>query len=313
MARNTTISCLTATPLDLDESVALEEVVERTIDFWRDRLEDVLPDQPDIVVLPEAADRPSTRDFGPERQIEYYQYRGTRIRDFFAQVAEERKCYIAYSSVLFTDGVGENCTQIIGRDGSIVGSYAKNFLVIDENEKLGLRYGQEAQCLDLDFGRVGSAICFDLNFDEVRSAYAAAKPDLMLFSSEYHGGLMQNYWAYSLRSYLAACIRPPAPSAVLSPLGEVMSSSTNYFEHVTQTVNLDYAIMHLDGHWKKLAAIKQKYGPEVGIRDPGRLGSVLLTSESPDFTAQDIVDEFELELLDDYLKRCRRHRAEHSR
>jgi predicted amidohydrolase len=310
VSRNTTVSCLTAAPLLFDDAVGLDEIVERTIEFWGRRLEDVLPDNPDIVVLPETVDRPD--NFGPERQLEYYHHRGTRIRDYFADVARQNNTYIAYSSAMFVDGVGQNCTQIIDRSGEIVGDYAKNFLVMDENEDLGLRYGQEAACFDLDFGRVGSAICFDLNFDEIRTAYVKAKPELLLFSSEYHGGLMQNYWAYSLRSYMAACVRPPAPSAVLSPLGEVLATSTNYFEHVTQTVNLDYAIMHLDGHWKKLADIKHKYGPDVSIHDPGRLGSVLLTSQSNDFTAKDIVAEYDLELLDDYLARSRRHRAEHS-
>jgi len=312
MSRNTTVNCLTAAPLEFGDAVGLEEIVERTIEFWGRRLEDVLPDRPDIIVLPETVDRPSTGSLGPERLLEYYHHRGTRIRDYFADVARQNSCYIAYSSVMFADGNGQNCTQIIDRSGEIVGDYAKNFLVIDENESLGLRYGQEAACFDLDFGRVGAAICFDLNFDEVRTAYVKAKPELLLFSSEYHGGLMQNYWAYSLRSYLAASVRPPAPSAVLSPLGEVLATSTNYFEHVTQTVNLDYAIMHLDGHWTKLADIKHKYGPDVSIHDPGRLGSVLLTSESDDFTAKDIVAEYDLELLDDYLSRARRHRAEHS-
>jgi predicted amidohydrolase len=312
VSRNTTVSCLTAAPLEFGDAVGLEEIVERTVEFWARRLEDVLPDRPDIVVLPETVDRPSPGSLGPERLLEYYHHRGSRIRDYFADVARQNNCYIAYSSAMFVDGVGQNCTQIIDRSGGIVGDYAKNFLVIDENETLGLRYGQEAACFDLDFGRVGSAICFDLNFDEIRTAYVEAKPELLLFSSEYHGGLMQNYWAYSLRSYMAACVRPPAPSAVLSPLGEVIATSTNYFEHVTQTVNLDYAIMHLDGHWEKLADIKHKYGPDVSIHDPGRLGSVLLASESDDFSAKDIVAEYNLELLDDYLARARRHRAEHS-
>ncbi|WP_195908134.1 carbon-nitrogen hydrolase family protein [Nostocoides sp. HKS02] len=311
MSRNTTVSCLTAAPLPFDAATDLEEIVERTVDFWGRRLEDVLPDQPDIIVLPETVDRPSASTFGPERLLEYYHHRGTRVRDYFAEVARQNGCHIAYSAVMFVDGIGQNCTQILDRSGAVVGDYAKNFLVIDENETLGLSYGQRAQCFDLDFGRVGSAICFDLNFDEVRTAYVQAKPELLLFSSEYHGGLMQNYWAYSLRAYLAACVRPPAPSAILSPLGEVVATSTNYFEHVTQTVNLDYAILHLDGHWTKLADIKRKYGPGVGIHDPGRLGPVLLTSESNDFSVTDIVAEFDLELLDDYLARARRHRAEH--
>jgi predicted amidohydrolase len=311
MSRPVTVSCLSAVPLALGESVPLDEVVEREIAHWAERLEAVLPDEPDIIVLPEAADRPDSALFGPDRQAEYYRERGMRIREYFSARAAENHCYIAYSSVL-SDGDGtRNATQIIDRTGGIVGEYDKTYVTMPENEEVGIAYGDGAVVLDLDFGRVGSAICFDLNFEDLRAQYMPLRPELILFSSEYHGSIMQNYWAYSLRAYFAACIRPPAPSAIISPLGEVLQESTNYFPHVTQRINLDYAVAHLDGNWEKFAAARKKYGTLVGVHDPGRLGSVLLTSESPDFSAADIVAEFEIELLDDFLARCRRHRSDH--
>src|SRR5690606_27636859 len=121
-------------------------------------------------------------------------------------------------------------------------------------------------------------ICFDLNFEELRLKYQAAKPDLIVFPSMYHGGLMQEYWAYSCRAHFVSSVAPAnLPSEIISPVGHTLAASTNYFDFTTATVNLDCRVVHLDGNWGKLRALKEKYGSQVTIFDPGRLGAVLLT------------------------------------
>ena len=54
--------------------------------------------------------------------------------------------------------------------------------------------------------------------------------------------------------------------------------------------------------------MKKKYGPDVQISDPGCLGSVLITSKHPRKTIEDMVEEFEIELLDDYFQRALAYR-----
>ncbi len=311
MARHVTVSCVTAAPLWLGPETALEAAVEAEIIHWTNRIDAVLAEDPDLIVLPEAADRPSTEVFGGiDRQIEFYRYRGTRVREHLARIARENNCVIAYSTQRRDEESSQNLTEYLGRDGQVVGSYAKNHLTIGEHDQTGLVYSDSVEVIDLDFGRVGTAICFDLNFDELRNQYRGRGVELVVFSSEYHGGLMQNYWAYSLRSYFAAAIRPPAPSAIISPLGETIAESTNYFPQVTSRINLDYALVHLDGHWDKLSAMKSKYRDGVRVHDPGRLGSVLVTAEAPELSVDELIAEYELEPLDDYLDRTRRHRQQ---
>jgi hypothetical protein len=149
---------------------------------------------------------------------------------------------------------------------------------------------------------VGCAICFDLNFDPLRQQYVRARPDLILFASMYHGGLMQSYWAYSCRAHLATAICG-MPSGVVSPVGEPLAMSTNYFDYVTVEVNQDCAVAHLDFNWDRFAALRAKYGPQVTVHDPGFLGSVLLASESPERRIGELVAEFGIELLSDYMAR----------
>lgn len=309
MANYVKISCLTAPLCPVDPKVDLQVAVDKVISYWREKLKQVLPDNPDLIVLPECCDRPDVTLYPAERRQEYYRHRKDQVRDFFAGVAKEHRCYIAYAAVReMEDGTFRNCIQLIDRAGMVVGVYNKNHLVMAEHDKYGVLYGKEVPIIETDFGRVACAICFDLNFEELRLQYAQAKPDLILFSSAYHGGLMQNYWAYSCRAHFAASVYPKSPSSILSPVGSVIGSSTNYFQFVTSTVNLDCQVIHLDLNRTKFNAIKEKYGAKVKIYDPGQLGAVMISSESEDFTIKDIVNEFELELLDDYMSRSLAHR-----
>ena len=306
MANYITISTIGARPYELDPALPLEDAVEKMIQHWQEELAHVLPEKPDLIVLPEACDRPP--NFSLDRRHEYYQVRGERILDFFAQQAKAHNCYLAYSAARdLPDGTRRNSTTILDRKGQIAGRYNKNHLVITETTKADILCGKEAPIIQCDFGTVACAICFDLNFHELRLKYVEAKPDLIVFSSMYHGGLMQNYWAYSCRAHFVSAVAG-LPSGIISPVGESIASSTNYFHYVTGRVNLDCAVVHLDYNWPKLDAMKAKYGPGVKIADPGYLGSVLISSEMEELTISDLIAEFEIERLDDYFSRSLDHR-----
>lgn len=282
-----------------------EEAVERMIDFWEGQFKQVLPDRPDLILVPECCDQ--FAGHSPEQCRAWYSFRGRRIADYFARVAAANRCYVAYPAYReLPDGTWRNSLELFDRDGQSLGWYNKNYPVITENTESGVLSGREASLFRCDFGTVGAAICFDLNFAGIRLKYVESKPDLILFASMYHGGLMQAYWAYSCRTHLVTAIRN-APSGIVSPVGTPVATTTNYFHYVTAVVNLDCVLTHLDFNWPKLTAMKKKYGPNVRVFDPGFLGSVLISSESDEFTCDDLVTEFGLERLDDYLQRSRTH------
>ena len=305
MARYLTISTIAPKNMSFTK-LHPEEAVNKMMDFWEKQLDQVLPDMPDLIVLPEACDR--YNDIEDEDRKKYYAARGDKMLKFFSKKAKENNCYIAYSAAFqVSDGTFRNSTQLIDRDGEVAGIYSKNHVVIEETTKYGILCGKNADLIETDFGTVACAICFDLNFDELRLKYAAQKPDLILFSSMYHGGLMQSYWAYSCQAHFIGAIHG-LPSAIISPNGETLAETTNYFNHVTHTVNLDCKLVHLDYNWEKITAAKEKYGRGFIMKDPGYLGSVLLTSELEDITIDEIIEEFEIEILDDYMERALEHR-----
>jgi hypothetical protein len=301
------IATLGPRPLSIDASTEPQKVVDKMISHWRNRFAQVLPDRPDLIVVPEACDRPA--GFGLDKRLKYYRVRKRQIQDFFAKVAQENNCYIVYSAAReMKDGTWRNSSTLIDRKGNVAGIYNKNHPTIGEIEE-GILCGKDASIIECDFGWVAFAICFDLNFDELRLKYVKAKPDLLIFTSMYHGGLMQAYWAYSCRCHFVGAIAGRAtPSEIRNPLGQVVASNTNYFDFAVATVNLDCALVHLDYNWERLRKLKAKYGPKVKITDPGCLGSVLVSSEDEKISVEEMVKEFEIELLDDYMARALAHR-----
>lgn len=309
MARHLTVSSVSAYPFVADPSISHQGLLDALIAFWRDRLAVALPDRPDLIVLPEHSDRPLAhwyplKHFPIEQIAEFTAYKGDQLRDALSEIAIAQHTRIAYSGYRIDEaGRLRNSTQLIGTDGAVVGSYDKNYLTIPEHHDRGVAYGERMQVIETDIGRIAPVICYDLNFEQGLAELAPQRPEMILFSSAYHGGFMQQYWAYTCRSYFIGSVHPPNPSAVITPVGEVVASSTNYYPDVTTQINLDYAVVHIDENGKRFADVKRKYGPKVGIHDPGQVGFVLLTAESEDLSVGEVMAEFGLVDIDDYFGR----------
>jgi hypothetical protein len=294
----------------INKNQAPEALVKQMIDFWRGQLKQVLNSKIDLIVLPEVCDAP--RGLNTIEKTEYIKVRQNQILDYFSSVAKENNCYIAFGSIHDTNEGRRNSLILLDRKGKVAGIYNKNFPTIYEMDA-GVKPGSEVSVIQCDFGKVALIICFDLNFDELRQRYAKLKPDIVLFSSAYHGGLMQSTWAYSCRSYFVGAIGGlKTPSEILNPLGETVATSTNYFNYTTTTINLDYKLVHLDYNRNKLVKLKEKYGSAVTIYDPGEVGAVMVTSEDKNISAAQMIKEFDIELLDDYFSRSRIARSKNN-
>ena len=298
--RHVTVATIGNAPSSVKSSNK-QDLVNNVIAFWEKELKQVLPDKPDLIVLPEKCD---LSDEGED----YLIVRKNQVLDYFSSVAKKNHCYIAFGMKREEGkGLWRNSCVVIDRNGGIAGIYDKNFPTIEEMEG-GIKASDEAQIINCDFGRVAVAICFDLNFDELRMRYAMEKPDLIIFSSMYHGGIVQPMWAYTCRAYFIGAVYRQTPSEIRNPMGEVVASSTNYFDFAVARINLDCELVHLDYNWEKLTALKAKYGTSVTISDPGELASVLITSEDSKIPVDQMIKEFGIERLDDYLNRARNFR-----
>ena len=282
--------------------------VEEMIGFWEKQFSQVLYDNPDLIVVPEVCDIPV--DIPGSMAAEYCSIRGNKVFDYFCYIAKENRCNIVYASNVYDKhDVLRNTAVMIGRNGEEIGRYNKNHLVPEENDIEGIAYGTAAPLVECDFGRVAFTICFDLNFDELRLKYANAHPDLIVFPSLYHGGLMQAYWAYSCRCHFVGAVAGLA-CEIRNPYGGVIASSTNYRNFTTAVVNLDCGLVKRDLDEKRYAEIKKKYGSEITIDIPPELGIALISSETDKITTREIMQEFKISSLDEFFKRALIHRQQ---
>ena len=310
MSKLTRISVMSSKGPDSKGYNDIKALNQINSDYWSEKIENVLDSAPDIIILPENCDR--FTDFSYKQQLAYITNGGS-IENLIVKMAKKYKTNITYPGIRIDDKDNKypyrNCIRMYGKDGSLVNIYDKNHVMIDENE-IGIGYGQDPKVYQLDKIRIASGICFDLNFDTLIEAYKPQNPELIIFSSNYHGGLKQDQWAYSLRSYMASAITNNT-SRIINPFGDVIACTTNYYDHVTAEVNLDFEIVHLDYNIHKIKQAKRKFKQSLTVYDPGNVATVLLTYEDNDRCIKDVLNEYEIETYDEYLKRTIEHRKNH--
>lgn len=220
----------------------------------------------------------------------------------YMDFASSAQCHVAGSIKLREGDTVHNSVVFVGPDGNVLGAYHKANLTFGEMEG-GLTSGKAAVVVDTAIGRLGGAICFDLNFEWIRKQYSTLQPDIMVFASVYHGGFMQKLWAYECGAFFISAL-PFHGGGILDPLGEPLALTDCYAPVARARINLDRAVVHLDYNREKFADMKKQYGDEIEISIPKNLGPALIYSLSQNRTAADIVREFELELRTDYMQRA---------
>jgi len=221
----------------------------------------------------------------------------------YADFAAREKCCVAGSAKVREGGHVHNSIVFIGPDGGVLGVYHKTFLTMGEIES-GLHSGPGAVVVDSPIGRLGGIICFDLNFAELRREYIAKKPEILTFSSMYHGGLVQATWAYECRAYFVSALQIEG-SGILDPYGWPVKLTDCYSDVARATINLDYAMAHLDYNREQLDKLAKQCRGDISVDIPANVGSVLITNLTDKYVLDDVVREFGIELLDDYFARAR--------
>jgi predicted amidohydrolase len=288
-----------------------QQTVEQTVAANREAqlrlLERAAHDRPDAICFTEVItslglDSPSKRDVVPEPLD------GPTVGAFAAAARRHRR-YVVLPILTREGGRVYNSAILLDRRGQIASVYHKIHPTIGEIER-GVTPGTETVVTETDFGRVGFAICYDLNFRDVGEGNAAGGAELVFFPSMYCGGLQASIWAFDFGFYLASA-NPAQGSRIVDPLGRVLVTSDETYEPViSRRINLDYAVIHLDYNGKALPRLKEKYGPGAQI-DVARPEAVAcLYSEAEGVSVNDMIAEFGLERRRDYFERANRVRRD---
>ncbi|MHC1771236.1 MAG: carbon-nitrogen hydrolase family protein [Flexilinea sp.] len=258
---------------------------------------------PDIVLLPETfktAGRSSETYFDDAEPIN-----GHTV-ELLGRKAKEGNYNLAAGLLIRNDNYLSNDALIFNRQGFIVGKYSKNYPVESEIDH-GIRPGTDVPVFDLDFGRIGIAICFDLNWKDIWQSFSELKVDLGCWISAYEGGFpLINHaqtWGYPIISSVY-----PYHARVVDVTGEILASTSRWSRIAFCEVNLDREIYHTDMQMDKIIAIQTKLGKDISIKAYTEEHLFILTNNRSDCTIKDLEKEFSLTSYKDYIWRCTKYR-----
>lgn len=274
---------------------------ERTVqDYIDGEVSNVCPQKPDLFVFPEMCGLCAGMEMAAYlANIRQY---GDSILHYVAKKAASLHMWIAYSTVRLTENGGmRNSCLLFDRQGALTAVYDKNYLTQGELDA-GIEPGSGAVCVDCELGRIGFAICFDLNYPQLAQEYRHRGVDMILFPSLFHGGILRQVWAFTAGCYLI-CACGGCSAAVIDPVGCEKAASSSYFPWMFVNINLDYLLLHLDFHMDNLNHLCEKYGQRVHVEDPGGLGAVLLFCEDNGLTALELAQEFSIIPREQYLQK----------
>jgi len=257
-------------------------------------------DKPDLICLPECS---PFLGLSTEEMVESAEEIPGRIFSMLSSFAQENKVYIIFPMMRKEGDKIYNSAVLIGREGEYIGSYDKIHPTIWEMEA-GVTPGVEARAFELEFGKIGVAICFDLNFEDVIKRHAENRVKLVFFPSMYPGGLQLKTWAFNYGVYMVSSIADDRGSTIVNPLGRSLAVSSSYQPVICCNINLDYEVLHLDFNWEKMDLIKEKYGSKISFEVSRPEAVFLMSSETEEIDVKSVIEEFNLETREEYFKRA---------
>jgi predicted amidohydrolase len=222
-------------------------------------------------------------------------------------LAEKARDYKTHVAVPLRLREGDECFNalvVLGRTGEPVGIYRKAFpvLVPDGTLEGGITPGHEFPVFELDFGRVGAQICFDVFFDDGWQALDAGCAELVLFSSATSGVAWLRSHANRHQYYVAASTFRP-PSIIVDPVGREIARSAADKEALVVRIDLDYRVLPWNSlrDWGK--AQLEKYGPRIRQDWHYEEDHCLVTSTDPDLPVGEWLAREGLETSREHLAR----------
>ena len=264
-----------------------------------------LKHQPDLVCFPEAF-----TGVGVAQEEQRAEPVPGPTTEAFAQRARAHRCYVICPLRTARDGRQWNSAVVIDRSGDILGLYDKvhpvttspDYTVFED----GLFPGGDPPVFDLDFGRIGIQICFDIGFPENWQTLAAKGAKLIVWSSAYDGGFPLQVYAWLHHVWVVTSTRTQH-SRIVDPCGEILAETKPSERLVVRTINLDTIVSHLDWNMSIPGKIKAKYGDRVDVRQwiPGT-SHFIVEPRDPAIKTADLQKEFGFEPTTLYHERHRR-------
>lgn len=200
-----------------------------------------------------------------------------------------------------------NTIVLLDRSGRIVSVYNKVFPYWSEFDvHPPVDTGEESQVYQADFGRVGFATCFDVNFPEVWQRLDDKQAELVIWPSAYSGGSSLQAHAINHHYYIVTCSQ--APDCIAYDItGERLLYSAGEQINISRiTLDLDRGIFHQNFNLEKRDKLMGDRPQDVTQEKWMPLEQwFVLRARRPGVSARKLASEYGLEELRHYLRRSR--------
>lgn len=191
---------------------------------------------------------------------------------------------------------------LVDRSGRIVCVYNKVFPYWGEP----FSPGDETRVYEADFGHVGFAICFDVNFPEVWRRLGDQGAELVIWPSAYSGGCSLQAHAINEHYYIVSCSKTP-DCVVYDITGKQLLYGRSNDVNISRiTLDLDRGIYHENFNLRKRDKLLKEHPHEVEQEQWMKLEQwFVLKAARPGVSARALAHQAGLEELRHYISRSR--------
>jgi beta-ureidopropionase len=215
--------------------------------------------------------------------------------------ARAHNCYVLCSMKVLEGNFGYNSSVVIDRRGEIQGRYDK--IHPTEGEVIKIRPGAlEPPVFKTDFGVIGIQICFDVNWRETWAQLKKKGAEIVFYASAYPAHRQLTSMA-SIHQYYVVSSTKSRPSRVYDITGRVLDQSGMFRQWTMASLCLTKRLFEIDGHVGKVNNIEKKYGRKVEVVWYHDEDWFTLESLDPELPVKDIMEEFGLIPLTEYIAR----------
>ena len=196
---------------------------------------------------------------------------GQIVEERFSKQAKEQGIYIAACYYIREGADNYNVTSIFSPAGQICGQYRKTH--IPPNEMWQLTDGDALNVIDLDFGKIGVLICYDMMFPEAASVLAVSGAEIILHPTAGYGWY-DSIGEATLRTrandnsvYMLTAknhvYNGAGKSSIIDPWGQVLADA-GFYKNVIVSKEIDLDIPKTQPEWfyqtqmSGIAEIKQR-------------------------------------------------------
>lgn len=253
----------------------------------------------DVIALPEVC-----RGQNDKSQEDLY---GPTVTAMTA-LAKKHDAYIVCPIDRRNKNLRLNTAVLLDRNGKVVCLYDKVFPYWSEYDlHPAAEVGEEAQVYQADFGVLGFATCFDVNFPEVWRRLSDRGAEVVIWPSAYSAGSSLQAHAINHHFYIVS-VTQTRDCLVCDITGEKLFYQKSERVNVaTVTLDLDRGIYHQNFNLRKRDKLLKEHAEDIEQEKwLDQEQWFVLRAKRPGVSARELAKQYGLQELRHYLDRSRR-------